>query len=93
VRTAADRGVTKSDFLSIINQSLRFDQYEIDNVKSEITIRWQSATGRFYTVQAATNLAAGFTDMVLHVPATPPVNVYTDSVSGVGCRFYRMRVE
>lgn len=73
--------------------ALGFDQYEIDNLKSGIMIRWQSATGRLYTVQAATNLVVGFTNMILHVSATPPVNVYTDSVSGVGCRFYRVEVE
>ena len=59
----------------------------------EYVVSWQSATGRLYTVQAATNLVAGFTNLVTHRPATPPVNVYTDSVSGVGCRFYRVQVE
>jgi hypothetical protein len=59
----------------------------------EYVVRWQSATGRLYTVQAATNLVAGFTNLVTHRPATPPVNVHTDNVSGVGCRFYRVQVE
>ena len=56
-------------------------------------VRWQSATGRLYTVQAATNLVVGFTNLVTHCPATPPVNVHTDNVSGVGQRFYRVQVE
>ncbi|MEI6211880.1 MAG: Ig-like domain-containing protein [bacterium] len=59
----------------------------------EYVVRWQSATGRLYTVQAATNLVVGFTNLVTHRPATPPVNVHTDNVSGVGCRFYRVQVE
>jgi hypothetical protein len=45
-------------------------------------------------VQAATNLVVvGFTNLATHLPATPPVNVHTDNVSGVGCRFYRVQVE
>ena len=62
--------------------------------QSEFVISWQSAAGRYYTLQGATNLADGFT-MNLHtnIPATPPENVYTDSVEGVECRFYRVTVE
>jgi hypothetical protein len=56
-------------------------------------VRWQSATGRIYTVQAATNLVVGFTNMELHVPATPPVNVHTDNVGSAGQKFYRIQVE
>jgi hypothetical protein len=59
----------------------------------EFLVRWQSATGRVYTVQAATSLVAGFTNMVLHVPATPPVNVHTDNVGSAGQKFYRIQVE
>ncbi|MEI6210959.1 MAG: alpha/beta hydrolase fold domain-containing protein [bacterium] len=59
----------------------------------EFLVRWQSATGRVYTVQAATSLVAGFTNMVLHVPATPPVNVHTDTVGSAGQKFYRIQVE
>ncbi len=60
----------------------------------EYVVRWQSATGRLYTVQAATNLlVVGFTNLATHLPATPPVNVHTDNVSSVGCRFYRVQVE
>ena len=61
---------------------------------SGVTIRWQSASNRFYTVQASTNLPTGF-NLILgtNIPATPPENVHTDSVEGVGCRFYRVRVE
>jgi uncharacterized repeat protein (TIGR02543 family) len=60
----------------------------------EYVVWWQSATGRLYTVQAASNLVVvGFTNIATHLPATPPVNVHTDNVSSVGCRFYRVQVE
>ncbi|HOW98107.1 MAG TPA: alpha/beta hydrolase-fold protein [Kiritimatiellia bacterium] len=42
-----------------------------------VIIRWASATGKTYTVSAATNLGGGFTALTNGVPATPPVNVYT----------------
>jgi hypothetical protein len=60
----------------------------------EYVVRWQSVSDHWYTVQAATNLlVVGFTNLATHLPATPPVNVHTDNVSGVGCRFYRVQVE
>jgi hypothetical protein len=60
----------------------------------EFVVRWQSATGRLYTVQAATNLVAGFTvNLRTNIFATPPVNVHTDSVNGAGQKFYRVVVE
>jgi hypothetical protein len=59
----------------------------------ELIVRWQSATGRVYTLQAATNLMTGFSLLTNGIPATPTVNVYTDTVNGVGQKFYRVEVE
>jgi PKD repeat protein len=59
----------------------------------EFIIRWQSVTGRVYTLQATTNLMTGFTALTNGLPATPTVNVYTDKVNGVGQKFYRVGVE
>jgi hypothetical protein len=59
----------------------------------EFVVRWQSVTDHWYTVQAATNLVAGFTNLVTHLPATPPVNVHTDAVGSAGQKFYRVKVE
>jgi hypothetical protein len=63
------------------------------NPPGEYVVRWQSATGRLYTVQAATNLLTGFTALTNGLPATPTVNVYTDKVNGAGQKFYRVGVE
>jgi alpha-tubulin suppressor-like RCC1 family protein len=59
----------------------------------EFIIRWQSATGRVYTLQATTNLLAEFSTLTNGIPATPKVNVYTGTVNGVGQKFYRVTVE
>ncbi len=59
----------------------------------EFLVTWQSATGRVYAVQTATNLMTGFSTLTNGLPATPTVNVYTDAVNGAGQKFYRVRVE
>jgi hypothetical protein len=59
----------------------------------EFIVRWQSATGLVYRLQAATNLMTGFSTLTNGIPATPTVNVYTDTVNGVRQKFYRVEVE
>jgi len=56
---------------------------------------WQSASDRWYTVQAATNLRQVFGPITgaSNIPATYPVNVYTDETANVGMKFYRIRVQ
>ena len=45
-------------------------------------------------MQAGSNLADGFTlNLRTNIPATPPVNVYTDAVEGVSALFYRVAIE
>jgi hypothetical protein len=59
----------------------------------KFVVRWQSATGRVYTLQSATNLMNVFGTLTNGIPATPMVNVYTDIVNGAGQKFYRIKVE
>jgi hypothetical protein len=59
----------------------------------KFVVRWQSVSNKFYAVQATTNLLVAFTNVVTNLLATPTLNVHTDSVSGVGSRFYRVQVE
>ncbi|WP_372845698.1 hypothetical protein [Pontiella sp.] len=59
-------------------------------------IRWTSAEGRFYSVQATTNLPATVFSNVagaVDLPATPDVNAFTNPPAGNGepC-FYRVQV-
>lgn len=75
---------------------LRVTACEFPGAGFEFVIRWQSVAGKFYAVQAATNLMNGFAPVAgaSNIPAAYPVdNVYTDSVDGVDNRFYRVRVE
>ena len=53
----------------------------------------QSATGRVYSLKAATNLMTGFSTLTNGIPATPTVNVYTDTVNGAVQKFYKVEVE
>jgi hypothetical protein len=55
--------------------------------------RRQSATGRVYSLKAATNLMTGFSTLTNGIPATPTVNVYTDTVNGAVQKFYKVEVE
>ena len=73
---------------------LCIEDSEFRTPSSEFVIRWQSATGRVYTVLAATNLITGF-DLILgtNIQATPMENVYTDNVGTAGMRFYRVELE
>ena len=57
-------------------------------------VSWQSASNKFYTLQTATNLEApGFTNKVTNIPATPMLNVYTDTVDSALQIFYRVKLE
>lgn len=47
-------------------------------------VQWPSVAGRVYDIAGATNLAGNFTVLGTGLPATPPLNVYTDTVYGVG---------
>jgi hypothetical protein len=59
----------------------------------KFVVRWQSVSNKFYAVQATTNLLTGFSSLTNGLPATPTVNVYTDTVNGAGQKFYRVGVE
>jgi hypothetical protein len=46
-----------------------------------------------YSLKAATNLMTGFSTLTNGIPATPTVNVYTDTVNGAVQKFYKVEVE
>lgn len=55
---------------------------------------WPSASGRVYRVFGATNPLSDYLLLHDNIPATPPMNVFTDGVFGAGVRgFYRIDVE
>ena len=60
----------------------------------EFLVTWQSATGKVYTLQAATNLVTGFNLVIgTNLPATPLLNVYTNATATPGPKFYRVLLE
>jgi hypothetical protein len=54
-------------------------------------LRWSSVSNRWYRVNVASNLNAGFDPLTGLLPATPPSNVYTDQTAvGMAMRFYEV---
>ncbi len=59
-----------------------------------VLLRWPSEPNRFYTVERATDLSAGFSVVSANLAATVPENVLSVPVeSGGVASFYRVRVE
>lgn len=46
------------------------------------TVSWSSVAGKTYTVHKATNLVNGFSVLQATIPATPPLNTFTDPNPG-----------
>jgi hypothetical protein len=68
---------------------------EFYSPSSEFVIRWQSATGKTYSIHCSTNLVTdSFTNLVIgDVPAHLPENVYTDAVPRPDTVFYRIKLD
>jgi hypothetical protein len=65
---------------------------------TQLVVRWSSVSNRLYDVTRATNLTTGI-GAFMPVPGatnlapTPPVNTWTDPVSGASApAFYRLKV-
>ncbi|MFH0952871.1 MAG: thrombospondin type 3 repeat-containing protein, partial [Verrucomicrobiota bacterium] len=57
------------------------------------TLRWNASTGRFYSIYASSNLLTSeFQPLISDLPAAPPENTWTDTVSGVELLYYRIGV-
>lgn len=56
-------------------------------------LRWASVSNSLYSVHQSTNLQSGFSVLRAHIPATPPQNTYTDTVSGVWMMFWKVTKE
>lgn len=60
---------------------------------SQYVFSWDSVAGKHYSVYRATNLTSGAaTPLATNILATPPDNVYTDSVSDAATYFYSVKV-
>ncbi|MGA2866438.1 MAG: M14 family zinc carboxypeptidase [Verrucomicrobiota bacterium] len=56
-------------------------------------VQWPSVSNRFYTLWRTEDLRLPFSVLASNLPARPPRNTYTDEISGLGARFYRVRAE
>ena len=56
-----------------------------------LDLRWQSATGEYFTIEYTTNLMDGFTGVLQsNILATPPINTVTVPMTNDHC-FYRLK--
>ncbi len=53
-------------------------------------LRWNSAAGRVYSLHYSDDLQSGFLIRQSDIPATPPLNMFEDDVSGRSRRFWRV---
>lgn len=59
-----------------------------------LELKWTSSPGKTYRVREATDLGSGFGQVAAeHVPSTPPYNVWTRAIDGMGGRFFRVEEE
>ena len=63
------------------------------NAQGGLVIRWDSVAGRRYGVLRSTDLTKTFTPLAADLPATPPVNSFSDSSPSAATQvFYRITV-
>jgi hypothetical protein len=57
-----------------------------------VVIRWNSTAGQAFHVRRGSNLldGASFNTLATALPATPPLNVYTDSAPAAPAGFYQI---
>jgi hypothetical protein len=58
-----------------------------------IVIRWSSVANHHYTIHFSTNLLTGFSVLQSNLPATPPMNSYTDSMATTSQKFWKVTTD
>ena len=86
-----------NEFIAGTDPTNKFSFFALAGVNASSTsgfiVQWNSVSNKYYTVGRATNgLVVGFVPVATNIPATFPVNTYTDSVGGAGSAFYRIAV-
>lgn len=73
------------------------DVFKITHVQPDPSgayVQWSSASGKYYTVQRASALLQGFSNVQIHIPATAPLNTFHDTSGAAGGPvYYRIQVE
>jgi hypothetical protein len=60
---------------------------------NSVILSWSSEGGRQYAAWSSTNVASGFSLLSNNIPATPPINTYTDHMESISERCYRIQVQ
>lgn len=82
-------GTIPTNILSVF-QATSVESYPASGYR---VIRWASESNRVYTLYRSTNLLADFDTVTNDIPATPPVNVCTDSVGSLINAYYSIGVQ
>ena len=56
-------------------------------------LHWTSITNHTYTIHYSTNLVSGFSPIVSNIPATLPINTYTDLIENVSQKFWKITTQ
>ena len=76
------------------DESIRNPRLEnLSAIPGGILLRWLSREQDTYEIQKSLDVRNGFFPLATRLPATPPVNVYTDQTETVNGAYYRVRVE
>ena len=60
---------------------------------SNMVIRWGSITNKKYTIHFSTNLFSGFSTLQSNIPGTPAINSYTDSLTTVTQKYWKVTTD
>jgi hypothetical protein len=88
----------RAEFLAGTNPKDAASVFEITEVeaspwKDSVIFSWLSVSNKQYAVWGSTNLTAGFSPLSSNIPATPPINTYTDRVEAIRERHYSIQVQ
>lgn len=93
-----DDGMTDRDeYLAGTNAKDYLSSFELGDLMSaraagdKMVVRWSSVRARTYDLFSAPAVTGTYELVQGAIPATPPENAYTDTVSAVELRFYRVR--
>jgi endonuclease/exonuclease/phosphatase family metal-dependent hydrolase len=86
--------VTASDHLPVVMTfanpfNTPFHLLSLTASNQQITLRWETAAGRRYRVEASSNLTAWFS-LTTNLTATSPVSTFTTNAGGSGVKFFRI---
>jgi len=59
----------------------------------DTVLQWNSGTGQTYRVMSATNLLTPFAPVATNLPATPPLNRFTNTADSASPAFFRVQEE